>query len=157
MQHDILQICINCIKKLNGICTTFGLKIEIESDPKKLKPILERRNKKKKDNREKIQLVTSAVVAVISIISYYTVSQLTNMAGSDSNDIITNQNHVVEAIQGEHNKLARLEKDVERLTKHIDELEKHLLVMNDLEAAFIKMLSIKNNVMIKLIISQTLR
>ena len=32
------------------------------------------------------------------------------MAGSDGNDIITNQNHVVEAIQGEHNKLARTEK-----------------------------------------------
>ena len=144
MQHDILQICINCIKKLNGISTTFGLKIEMESDPKKLKPILERRNKKKKDNREKRQLVTLAIVAAISIISYYTVSQLTNMAGSDNNDIITNQNHVVEAIQGEHNKLARTEKDVERLTKHLDELENHLLIMNDLDTAFIKILSIKN-------------
>ena len=137
MQHDILQICINCIKKLNDISTTFGLKIEMEYDPKKLKPILERRNKKKKDNREKRQLVTLAIVAAISIISYYTVSQLTNMAGSDNNDIINNQNHVVEAIQGEHNKLARTEKDVERLTKHIDELENHLLIMNDLDTAFI--------------------
>ena len=34
MQPDILQICINCIKKFNGISTTFGLKIEMESDPK---------------------------------------------------------------------------------------------------------------------------
>ena len=47
MQHDILQICINCIKKLNGISTTFGLKIEMESDPKKLKPILEKGIKRK--------------------------------------------------------------------------------------------------------------
>ncbi|HAO14034.1 MAG TPA: hypothetical protein DDE71_00485, partial [Tenacibaculum sp.] len=95
MQHDILQICINCIKKLNGISTTFGLKIEMESDPKKLKPILEKRKKKTTETRGKRQLVTLAVVAAISIISYYTVSQLTNMAGSDGNDIITNQNHVV--------------------------------------------------------------
>ena len=28
MQHEILQICINCIKKLNGISTIFGLKVE---------------------------------------------------------------------------------------------------------------------------------
>merc|ERR1712148_37113 len=89
MQHDILQICINCIKKLNGISTTFGLKIEMESDPKKLKPILEKRKKKTTETRGKRQLVTLAVVAAISIISYYTVSQLTNMAGSDGNDIIS--------------------------------------------------------------------
>ena len=88
--------------------------------------------------------MTLAVVAAISIISYYTVSQLSNMAGSDSNDIITNQNHVVKAIQGEYNKLERTEKDVERLTKHIDDLENHLLIMNDLDTAFIKLLSIKN-------------
>ena len=67
MQHDILQICINCIKKLNGISNTFGLNIEMESDSKKLKPILEKKNKNKKDNREKRQLVTLAVVAAISI------------------------------------------------------------------------------------------
>lgn len=66
------------------------------------------------------------------------------MAGSDNNDIITNQNHVKEAIQGEHNQLARTEKDVERLTKQIDDLENHRLVMNDLDTAFIKILSIKS-------------
>ena len=45
MQNDVLQICINCIKKLNHISTIFGLKVELESDPKKLKPILETRIK----------------------------------------------------------------------------------------------------------------
>ena len=52
MQNDVLQICINCINKLNHISKIFGLKVELESNPKKLKPILERRNKKKED-REK--------------------------------------------------------------------------------------------------------
>ena len=28
------------------------------------------------------------------------------MAGSDNNDVINNQNHVVDALQGEHNKLS---------------------------------------------------
>ena len=42
-------------------------------------------------------------MAAISIVSYYTVSQLTTMAGSDNSDVINNQNHVVEALQGEHN------------------------------------------------------
>ena len=51
MQHDILQVCINCIKKFSGISNTFGLKIEMESDPKKLKPILEKRNKKMTERR----------------------------------------------------------------------------------------------------------
>ena len=53
--------------------------------------------------------------------------------------------NVVEAIQGEHNKLLRTEKDVEILTKHIYDLEKHLLIMNDLDTDFIKILSIKTN------------
>ena len=97
MQNDVLQICINCIKKLNHISTIFGLKVELESDPKKLKPILERRMENK-ENREKRQLTTLAVVSAISIVSYYTVSQLTNMAGSDNNDVINNQNHVVEGL-----------------------------------------------------------
>ena len=63
----------------------------MESNPQKLKPILKKRNKKEKEIRDKRQLVTLAVVAAISIISYYIVSQLTDMAGSDGNDIITNQ------------------------------------------------------------------
>ena len=46
-------------------------------------------------------------MAAISIVSYYTVLQLTNMAASDNNDVINNQNHVVEVLQGEHNKLER--------------------------------------------------
>lgn len=53
--------------------------------------------------------MTLAVVGAISVISYYTVSQLINTAGSDNNDIINNQNHVEEALQGEHNKLSRIE------------------------------------------------
>ena len=40
MQNDVLQICIKCIKKLSHISKLFGVKIELESDPKKLKPIL---------------------------------------------------------------------------------------------------------------------
>ena len=66
------------------------------------------------------------------------------MAGSDSNDIITNQNRVAEALQGDTTKLLRTEKDDKRLSIHIDDLEKHLLIMNDLDTAFIKILSIKS-------------
>ena len=92
-------------------------------------------------------MVTLAVVAAISIVSYHTVSQLTNMAGSDNNDVINNQNYVVEALQVEHNKLERIEADVNRLSKHIDDLEKHLLIMNDLDTAFIRYYQLKVNVM----------
>ena len=84
-------------------------------------------------------------MAAISIVSYYTVSQLTNMTGPNNNDVINNQNHVVEALQGEHNKLERTEADVNRLSKHIDDLEKHLLIMNDLDTAFINILSINKS------------
>ena len=38
MQNDVLQICINCIKKLNHISTLFGLKVGLESNPKNLNP-----------------------------------------------------------------------------------------------------------------------
>ena len=65
------------------------------------------------------------------------------MTGSDSNYITTNSNHVDEPLLGEHNKLSRTEKDVKRLTKHIDDLKKHLLIIHDLDTAFIKILPIK--------------
>ena len=74
MQNDVLQTCINCINKLNHISKIFGLKVELESNPKKLKPILERRIKKI-SNREKRQLVTLAIVAAISI---YRITQCHN-------------------------------------------------------------------------------
>ena len=93
-------------------------------------------------------------MAVISIVPYYTVSQLTNMSGSDNNDALNNQNHVVEALPGEHNKIERTEADVNRLSKHIDDVEQHLLIMNDLDGAFIKMLSIKSQCDEVAIISQ---
>ena len=70
--------------------------------------------------------------------------QLTNMARSDNNDAINNQNHEVETLQGENNKLERTEADVNGLSKHIDNLEKHLLIMNDLDTAFIEIQSIKS-------------
>ena len=35
MQNDVLQTCINCINKLNHISKIFGLKVELESNPKK--------------------------------------------------------------------------------------------------------------------------
>ena len=113
MQADILQICINYTKKLNDISTIFGLEVEIESDPK-LKSILEKRNKKKKENRKRA-ISDSGSNSCDIVVSYYTVSQLTNMTGSDKNDVLNNQNHVVKALQGEHNKLAKKETDVKRL------------------------------------------
>ena len=148
MQEDIFNTCIRCINKFNGISTTFGLKIEIESNPKKLKQILEKRNKNRnnKKERKRRQLVTLGVVAAISLISYYTLSQLTSIAGANDDDLISNQNHIVEAIQDDHNRLARAESDVKRLTKHIQELEKNLIILNDLETTYIKVLSIKSQV-----------
>ena len=53
MQEDIFNTCIRCINKFNGISTTFGLKIEIESNPKKLKQILQKRNKNRNNKKER--------------------------------------------------------------------------------------------------------
>ena len=104
------------------------------------------RKKERKKERKKRQLVTLGVIAAISLISYYTLSQLTSIAGANDNDLISNQNHIVEAIQDDHNRLARAESDVKRLTKHIQELEKNLIILNDLETTYIKVLSIKSQV-----------
>ena len=86
------------------------------------------------------------VVAAISLISYYTLSQLTSIAGANDNDLISNQNHIVEALQDDHNRLAKAESDVKRLTKHIQELEKNLVILNDLETSYIKVLFIQSQV-----------
>ena len=60
------------------------------------------------------------------------------MAGSDNNDVINYQNPLVEALQGEHNKLERTKAYVNWLSKYMDDLETHLLIMNDLDNAILK-------------------
>ena len=57
MQHDILQICINCIKKLIGVSNVFGLTVKIESDNKKLELILEKNNNNKGNSKKGNELL----------------------------------------------------------------------------------------------------
>ena len=75
---------------------------------KKLKPILERRTKKK-GKKGKSLLVILAVVAAISIVSYNTVSQLTNKAGSDS---------LVVSVVASHARHCRFESTSSQLAKY---------------------------------------
>ena len=70
VQNDVLQICINCIKKLSHISKIFGLKVELESNPKEHKPILERRIKKRETGKKTISNPCSSGSNINSILLY---------------------------------------------------------------------------------------
>ena len=60
--------------------------------------------------RHKRQLVTIAVIAVTSIVSIYTATQLIDIAsGNDDEEIATQSNHIVTALQDTSNRISRNE------------------------------------------------
>lgn len=136
MTSDIKQSCVNSVRKLDGITKTFGF--TTHNVPEHIPDI----NKINLVKRPKRQLVIAAI-ALVSIISIYSASQLTSIAGSNENDLISNQNHIISAIQDENNRICRYEDNIKHPTNHIKELEKELLIMNDIESTFIKILGIK--------------
>ena len=67
-----------------------------------------------------------------------------SMVNSGDDDLITNQNHIITAIQDQENQLRRNKDNILRLTNHVKQLESHLYIMNEVQEALITTLSIKN-------------
>ena len=119
LAQDIQADCIHSTRKLHAISKTFGF------DPHttfKHIPSLES-NGKEIVSREKRQIIALATIAAISFISIFSTSQLMSMVSSGDDDLITNQNHIITAIQDQENQLRRNKDNILRLTNHVNSLK----------------------------------
>ena len=140
MTMDIKQSCIDNSQRLREIGETFGC-TDIETPEHIHKP----------ENREEIslkrpkrQLVTLAVIAVTSIVSIYTATQLIDIAsGNDDEEIATQSNHIVTALQDTSNRISRNEMKIKQLTDHIEKLKYELVIMKKKESVVIRALGLK--------------
>ena len=104
MTININQSCIDNSHRLTEIGETFGW-TDIQTPEHVHKP----------ENREEIslkrpkpQLETLVVAAVTSIVSIYTATQLIDIAsGNDDEEIATQSNHMVTALQDTSNRISR--------------------------------------------------
>lgn len=94
--------------------------------------------------RPKRQLVTLAEIAVISIVSIYTATQLIGIAsGNDNEEIATQSNHIVTALQDTSNRISRNEMKIKQSTDHIEKIKYELVIMNKNDSVVIRALGLK--------------
>ena len=140
MTIDIKQSCIDNSQRLKEIGETFGC-IDIETPEHIHKP----------ENREEIllkrpkrQLVTLAVIAVTSIVSIFTATQLIDIAsGNDDEEMATQSNHIVTALQDTSNRISRNEMKIKQLTDHIEKLKYELVIVKKKYSVVIRLLGLK--------------
>ena len=128
LTEDLVISCKNNVLKLNEINKTFGFKVEHLQ-------ITE-------DTRKKRQIIV-ALIALCSVVSVYSISQLTSMAVSSDDELVTSTNHIINAIESHENRITRSEENVARLMKHIRLLQKELYVLNDVQMTLARIFSIK--------------
>ena len=65
-----------------------------------------------------------------SIVSIYTATQLIDIAsGNDDEEVATQSNHIVTALQDTSNRISRNEMKIKQLTDHIEKLKYELDIM----------------------------
>lgn len=79
----------------------------------------------------------------IIVLSLYSVSQLINMAISEDDDLVTQTNHIINAIEDHENRITRHDEDIKRLIDHISKLEEELVITQDLQMIVARIFSIK--------------
>ena len=125
MTMDIKQSCIDNSQRLREIGETFGC-TEIETPEHIHKPEETRETSLRRPKR---QLITLAVIAVTSIASIYTATQLIDIASGDDNEEVAIQsNHIVTALQDTSNRISRNEAKIKQLTDHIEKLKYELVI-----------------------------
>ena len=141
LTKDIDANCPLSTKKLNGITKTFGFTTH------KIPPCIPNINVNHPEEIRNKRQIIAGIIAMVSIVSLLSAPQLVSMADADDDDIITNQNHIISAIQNELNRLSSNEDNIGRLKEHIAALEKNLFITNSINSAFISIISIKEQTM----------
>ena len=65
------------------------------------------------------------------------------MATSNEDDLVTETNHIINAIEDHENRIVRHDDDIKRLMQHINKLEEELVVTQDLQMIVARIFSIK--------------
>ena len=65
------------------------------------------------------------------------------MATSNDDELVTQTNHIINAIENHENRITRNEEDTKRLMDHIKGLENELLIQQDLQMIVARIFSIK--------------
>ena len=111
MTMEIKQSCIDKLQRLREIGETFGC-TEIETPEHIHKPEETRETLLRRPKR---QLITLAVIAVTSMVSIYTATQLIDIASGDDNEEVAIQsNHIVTALQDTANRISRNEAKIKQ-------------------------------------------
>ena len=138
LTEDLVQACNQSTRKLKALTKTFGFKRVKIPD---YASAFYKGNITK--NREKRQLIIGGIIAITSILSIYSVSQLINIATSNDDELVTQTNHIINAIEDHENRIVRNDEDIKRLMQHIDKLEEEILISQDLQMIVARIFSIK--------------
>ena len=65
------------------------------------------------------------------------------MATSNEDDLVTETNHIINAIEDHENRIVRHDDDIKRLMQHINKLEEELVITQDLQMIVARIFSIK--------------
>ena len=118
LTEDLAVACKESAMKLKDLTKTFGFKEKVISS---YASSFNKENVTR--TREKRQLIIGSIIAITSIISIYSASQLINMATSDDDELVTQPNHIINAIENHENRITRNEENTKRLMDHIKGLE----------------------------------
>ena len=127
LKDDIQKSCQSDIEILDEIRNAFGI-TSTQIDNK----ILDYARSKRQI------LVALGTIAVTSLISWFTSSELINMSGrsNDEDDLVDNNNHLVSAIQNHESRMVRLEKHQKLLQTQVEKLTKRLVLSIQREEIF---------------------
>ena len=70
-----------------------------------------------------------------------------NIAFSNDDELVTQTNHIINAIEDHENRIVRNDEDIKRLMQHIDKLEEEILISQDLQMIVARIFSIKTQVL----------
>ena len=144
LTNDLIEACNQSTRKLKALTKTFGFKnMRIPDFDTAWKSHIASHNGNATTIREKRQLIIGGIVAITSILSIYSVSQLINMATSNEDDLVTETNHIINAIEDHENRIVRHDDDIKRLMQHINKLEEELVITQDLQMIVARIFSIK--------------
>ena len=144
LTNDLIEACNQSARKLKALTKTFGFKnMRIPDFDTAWKSHIPSHNGNATTIREKRQLIIGGIVAITSILSIYSVSQLINMATSNEDDLVTETNHIINAIEDHENRIVRHDDDIKRLMQHINKLEEELVITQDLQMIVARIFSIK--------------
>jgi len=126
LKENIENLCKTDSDMINEIIDVFGLKETVRPEYMQVP-----KGKMAKRIKERQFLVAAAVGIVTSLITLFSTKTLINMAndeGDNTDELISNNNNVIDAIQNHESRLTRLESDQTQLRTHLDTISNQLVL-----------------------------